>query len=95
MLVLAFYMLWEQGKKQQEFIEQDRSEDAGFAEKTNDSNITPPSFEPASSLVPNADDLNRTELTALSPTTDSFKNEKLFEGLSNNFSSLVFTNYAG
>ena len=95
MLVLAFYMLWEQGKKQQEFIEQDRMEDAGFAEKTNDSNITPSSFEPASSLVPNADDLNRTELTALSPTTDSFKNEKLFEGLSNNFSSLVFTNYAG
>jgi hypothetical protein len=48
-----------------------------------------------SSKITGSVDSNRTELTSLPFTTDSFKNEELFEGLSNNFSSLIFTNYSG
>jgi hypothetical protein len=30
MLVLAFYMLWEQGKKQQEYMEENRPQETDF-----------------------------------------------------------------
>lgn len=95
MLVLAFYMLWEQGKKQQEYMEENRPRETDFVDRSEDLNSTPSSFELGSSKITGSVDSNRTELTSLPFTTDSFKDEELFEGLSNNFSSLIFTNFAG
>ena len=95
MLVLAFYMLWEQGKKQQEYMEENRPQETDFVERSDDSNSTLSSFEPGSSKITGSVDSNRTALTSLPFTTDSFKDEELYEGLSNNFSSIIFTNYAG
>ena len=95
MLVLAFYMLWEQGKKQQEYMEENRPQETVSVERFDDSNSTLSSFESGSSKITGSVDSNRTALTSLPFTTDSFKDEELYEGLSNNFSSLIFTNYAG
>ena len=73
MLVLAFYMLWEQGKKQQEYMEENRPRETDFVDRSEDLNSTPSSFELGSSKITGSVDSNRTELTSLPFTTDSFK----------------------
>ena len=93
MLVLAFFLLWEQGQQQQEFIEQARSSDENFKENFNESNISTHAFEPPSnSEIEN--DRNASQ-TVLPVASVEMQKEELFEGLSNDFSDLIFTNQTG
>jgi YidC/Oxa1 family membrane protein insertase len=95
MLVLAFYMLWEQGKQQQEFLEQNRSSETVQPELINDANTTLRSDDSFSLDKGDVEDNNLNQSTTRSTFDESIQKEELFEGLSNNFSSLVFTNHNG
>ena len=95
MLVLAFYMLWEQGKQQQEFLEQNRSSETVQPELINDANTTLRSDDSFSLGKGDVEDNNLNQSTTRSTFDESIQKEELFEGLSNNFSSLVFTNHNG
>ena len=87
MLILAFYILWEQGKQQQENLEQSRSIDRTSIEDFNGSDRITPFNETNTTL----------SYTKIDQNLSSFEeiNEELSSGLENDFSSLVFTNVSG
>lgn len=94
MLVLAFYLLWEQGVQQQEFIDNsivaDENASNGFQGETRISaQSNPTSFsEPVA-------EQNRSLSEIPSSPTLTEREEELFEGLANEFSTLVFTDHSG
>ena len=89
MLLLAFFLLWEQGQQQQEFIEQARSSDENFKENFNESNISTHAFEPPSNSEIETD--RNASQTVLPVASVEMQKEELFEGLSNDFSNLIFS----
>ena len=93
MLVLAFYLLFQQTQQQQELIEKNRFENPGVGSTGNaDSNESFLLPEDSSfSRKMNLDD-NNTEAEIASNVTF---NESLTESLSNQHSSIVFTNSSG
>ena len=91
MLVLAFYLLFQQTQQQQELSEKNRFENPGAGTSGNfDSNESFPE-ESSFSRKTNLDD-NNTEAEIASNVTF---NESLTESLSNQHSSIVFTNSFG
>ena len=94
MLLLAFFLLWEQGQQQQELIDQARSSDENFQENFYESNISAPAFEQASNSQIVQRELNASQ-TVIPVASDEIEKEELFEGLSNDFSNLIFTNQTG
>jgi YidC/Oxa1 family membrane protein insertase len=93
MLVLAFYLLFQQTQQQQELIDKNRFENQGVGSTGNsDSNESFLLPEDSSfSRKTNLDD-NNTEAEIASNVTF---NESLTESLSNQHSSIVFTNSSG
>ncbi len=96
MLILAFYLLWYQGKQQQELYEQQNAEEissrSSFVSEQNQNS----SFEITPAINPEiSDDENSTsaQLPIIEDTL-SFR-EHLIEGLENDYSSLIFTNDSG
>ena len=95
MLILAFYMLWEQGKQSQEFLEQNRLADDKVIGSPLEANRT---YNSSQQDIPNNSsglDFNQSESISIHSSFDSLEKEELYEGLSNNFSSLLFTNHSG
>lgn len=94
MLVLAFYLLWEQGVQQQEFIDNsivaDENASNGFQGETRISAQS----NPSSFSEPVAEQ-NRSLSDIPSSPTLTEREEELFEGLANEFSTLVFTDHSG
>lgn len=94
MLVLAFYLLWEQGVQQQELIDNsivaDENASNGFQGETRISAQS----NPSSFSEPVADQ-NRSLSDIPSSPTLAEREEELFEGLANEFSTLVFTDHSG
>ena len=94
MLVLAFYLLWEQGMKQQDFIDNSIVADENASSRTQGEARTSPQSDPYSFSEPVADQNRSLSDTPSSPTLVERK-EELFEGLANEFSTLVFTDHSG
>lgn len=94
MLVLAFYLLWEQGVQQQELIDNsifaDENTSNGFQGETRISAQSHPSSFPES-----VTDQNRSLSDIPSSPILTEREEELFEGLANEFSTLVFTDHSG
>ncbi len=95
MLILAFYMLWEQGKQSQEFLEQNRLADDKEIGSPVEANRTYNSSQQALSNNSSGLDFNQSESISIHSSIDSLEKEELYEGLSNSFSSLIFTNHSG
>lgn len=94
MLVLAFYLLWEQGMKQQDFIDNSIVADENASSRTQGEARTSPQSDPYSFSEPVADQNRSLSDTPSSPTLVE-REEELFEGLANEFSTLVFTDHSG
>ena len=94
MLVLAFYLLWEQGMKQQDFIDNSIVADENASSRTQGETRISPQSDPYSFSEPVADQNRSLSDTPSSPTLVERK-EELFEGLANEFSTLVFTDHSG
>ena len=94
MLVLAFYLLWEQGMQQQDFIDNSIVADENASSRTQGEARTSPQSDPYSFSEPVADQNRSLSDTPSSPTLVERK-EELFEGLANEFSTLVFTDHSG
>ena len=94
MLVLAFYLLWEQGMKQQDFIDNSIVADENASSRTQGETRTSPQSDPYSFSEPVADQNRSLSDTPSSPTLVE-REEELFEGLANEFSTLVFTDHSG
>ena len=94
MLVLAFYLLWEQGMQQQDFIDNSIVADENASSRTQGETRTSPQSDPYSFSEPVADQNRSLSDTPSSPTLVERK-EELFEGLANEFSTLVFTDHSG
>ena len=96
MLVLAFYLLWEQGKQQQDFAEKRRTlADENGSIVNNDSGIDFPTANGIASTAPGVSDQNLSQSDPVFSAPKKLAQEVLFEGLTNDFSSLVFTNHSG
>ena len=94
MLVLAFYLLWEQGKQQQDFAEKRRTlADENGSIVNNDSGIDFPTANGIASTAPGVSDQNLSQSDPVFSAPKKLAQEVLFEGLTNDFSSLVFTNH--
>ena len=93
MLVLAFYLLWEQGKQQQELIGDRVVADENPNKISGESSRAFSEFN--SSFQTPATDQNLSQTTFPSSPVEITKNEKLYEGLTNEYSTLVFTNHSG
>ena len=93
MLVLAFYLLWEQGKQQQELIGDRVVADENPNKISGESSRAFSEFN--SSFQTPATDQNLSQTTFPSSPFEITKNEKLYEGLTNEYSTLVFTNHSG
>jgi len=94
MLVLAFYLLWEQGMKQQDFIDNSIVADENASSTTQGETRISPQSDPYSFSEPVADQNRSLSDTPSSPTLVE-REEELFEGLANEFSTLVFTDHSG
>ena len=94
MLVLAFYLLWEQGMKQQDFIDNSIVADENASSRTQGETRISPQSDPYSFSEPVADQNRSLSDTPSSPTLVE-REEELFEGLANEFSTLVFTDHSG
>ncbi|MBT3539964.1 MAG: membrane protein insertase YidC, partial [Opitutae bacterium] len=94
MLVLAFYLLWEQGMQQQDFIDNSIVADENASSRTQGETRTSPQSDPYSFSEPVADQNRSLSDTPSSPTLVE-REEELFEGLANEFSTLVFTDHSG
>ena len=94
MLVLAFYLLWEQGMQQQDFIDNSIVADENASSRTQGEALTSPQSDPYSFSEPVADQNRSLSDTPSSPTLVE-REEELFEGLANEFSTLVFTDHSG
>jgi len=94
MLVLAFYLLWEQGMKQQDFIDNSIVVDENASSRTQGETRISPQSDPYSFSEPVADQNRSLSDTPSSPTLVE-REEELFEGLANEFSTLVFTDHSG
>jgi YidC/Oxa1 family membrane protein insertase len=94
MLVLAFYLLWEQGMKQQDFIDNSIVADENASSRTQGETRISPQSDPYSFSEPVADQNRSLSDTPSSPTLVE-REEVLFEGLANEFSTLVFTDHSG
>lgn len=93
MLVLAFYLLWEQGKQQQELMGDRVVADENPNKISDESSRT---FSELNSSFQNpTTDQNLSQTSFPSSPIEIAKSEELFEGLTNEFSTLVFTNYSG
>ena len=92
-LVLAFYLLWEQGKQQQELIGDRVVADENPNKISGESSRAFSEFN--SSFQTPATDQNLSQTTFPSSPFEITKNEKLYEGLTNEYSTLVFTNHSG
>ena len=95
MLVLAFYLLWEQGKQQQELIGDRVVADENPNKISDESSRAFSEFNSSSSFQTPATDQNLSQTTFPSSPFEITKNEKLYEGLTNEYSTLVFTNHSG
>ena len=95
MLVLAFYLLWEQGKQQQELIGDRVVADENPNKISGESSRAFSVFNSSSSFQTPATDQNLSQTTFPSSPFEITKNEKLYEGLTNEYSTLVFTNHSG
>lgn len=95
MLVLAFYLLWEQGKQQQELIGDRVVADENPNKISGESSRAFSEFNSSSSFQTPATDQNLSQTTFPSSPFEITKNEKLYEGLTNEYSTLVFTNHSG
>ena len=93
MLVLAFYLLWEQGTQQQELIGDRVVADENPNKISGESSRAFSEFN--SSFQTPATDQNLSQTTFPSSPVEITKNEKLYEGLTNEYSTLVFTNHSG
>ena len=94
MLVLAFYLLWEQGMQQQDFIDNSLVADENASSRTQGETRISPHSDPSYFSEPVADQ-NRS-VSDIPPTpTLVEREEELFEGLANEFSTLVFTDHSG
>ena len=93
MLVLAFYLLWEQGKQQQELIGDRVVADENPNKISGESSRAFSEFN--SSFQTPATDQNLSQTTFPSSPVEITKNEELYEGLTNEYSTLVFTNHSG
>ena len=93
MLVLAFYLLWEQGKQQQELMGDRVVADENPNKISDESSRT--FSELNSSFQTPTTDQNLSQTSFPSSPIEIAKNEELFEGLTNEFSTLVFTNHSG
>ena len=93
MLVLAFYLLWEQGTQQQELIGDRVVADENPNKISGESSRAFSEFN--SSFQTPATDQNLSQTTFPSSPFEITKNEKLYEGLTNEYSTLVFTNHSG
>lgn len=94
MLVLAFYLLWEQGMQQQDLIDNSIVADENASSRTQGEARTSPQSDPYSFSEPVADQNRSLSDTPSSPTLVE-REEELFEGLANEFSTLVFTDHSG
>ena len=94
MLVLAFYLLWEQGMQQQDFIDNSIVADENASSRTQGETRISPQSDPYSFSEPVADQNRSLSDTPSSPTLVE-REEELFEGLANEFSTLVFTDHSG
>jgi YidC/Oxa1 family membrane protein insertase len=92
-LVLAFYLLWEQGTQQQELIGDRVVADENPNKISGESSRAFSEFN--SSFQTPATDQNLSQTTFPSSPFEITKNEKLYEGLTNEYSTLVFTNHSG
>ena len=95
MLVLAFYLLWEQGTQQQELIGDRVVADENPNKISGESSRAFSEFNSSSSFQTPATDQNLSQTTFPSSPFEITKNEKLYEGLTNEYSTLVFTNHSG
>ena len=93
MLVLAFYLLWEQGTQQQELIGDRVVADENPNKISGESSRAFSEFN--SSFQTPATDQNLSQTTFPSSPVEITKNEELYEGLTNEYSTLVFTNHSG
>jgi len=93
MLVLAFYLLWEQGTQQQELIGDRVVADENPNKISGESSRAFSEFN--SSFQTPATDQNLSQTTFPSSPVEITKNEELYEGLINEYSTLVFTNHSG
>ena len=94
MLVLAFYLLWEQGMQQQDLIDNSIVTDENASSRNQGETRISPQFDPSSFSEPVADQ-NRSLSDIPSSPTLVEREEELFEGLANEFSTLVFTDHSG
>ena len=94
MLVLAFYLLWEQGMQQQDLIDNSIVADENASSRNQGETRISPQFDPSSFSEPVADQ-NRSLSDIPSSPTLVEREEELFEGLANEFSTLVFTDHSG
>jgi len=93
MLALAIYLLWEQGKQQQELLGDRIVADENSNKISDESSRT--FSELNSSFQTPTTDQNLSQASFPSSPIEIAKNEELFEGLTNEFSTLVFTNHSG
>ena len=93
MLALAIYLLWEQGKQQQELIGDRIVADENSNKISDESSRT--FSELNSSFQTPTTDQNLSQASFPSSPIEIAKSEELFEGLTNEFSTLVFTNHSG
>ena len=82
MLILAFYMLWEQGKQSQEFLEQNRLADDKVIGSPVEANRTYNSSQQALSNNSSGLDFNQSESISIHSSIDSLEKEELYKGLS-------------
>ena len=94
MLVLAFYLLWEQGMQQQDLIDNSIVADENASSRNQGETRISPQFDP-SSFSELVADQNRSLSDIPSSPTLVEREEELFEGLANEFSTLVFTDHSG
>ncbi|WP_407677464.1 YidC/Oxa1 family insertase periplasmic-domain containing protein [Candidatus Seribacter sulfatis] len=94
MLVLAFYLLWEQGMQQQDLIDNSIVADENASSRNQGETRISAQFDPSSFSEPVADQ-NRSLSDIPSSPTLVEREEELFEGLANEFSTLVFTDHSG
>lgn len=94
MLVLAFYLLWEQGMQQQDLIDNSIVTDENASSRNQGETRISPQFDP-SSFSELVADQNRSLSDIPSSPTLVEREEELFEGLANEFSTLVFTDHSG
>ena len=94
MLVLAFYLLWEQGMQQQELIDNSIVADENVSIATQGETRISTQSPPSSFSDPVVDQNRSLPDISTSPTLIE-REEELFEGLANQFSTLVFTDHSG